>query len=489
MIRALVLLIALPAAVAAAPPNVVWISCDDLAPYMVGCYGNERAKTPALDAFGKTALRFDRAYCNSPVCTASRQSYLTGRYPRSLGVTQLPTALPAGTPNLATWFKAAGYDTAAIGKMHFNSNLKHGFDLRIDNPDHRKWLTSRSPRVVIPPNVAVQPEWKPFRDPARVWLNAEARPVGVPDEWMPGTFFANAARDYLKADRAKPFFLMVSFYEPHSPFRFPYEDRGTFDPKAFAVPPVGPQDRAQIPAIFCDLTGADKRGIAAAYATSVAFADRNVGRVLDALEQSGHAGDTIVVVTGDHGYMLGQHGRFEKHCGYEEAIRSPLLVRAPGVGTPGQTPAMVEFIDIAPTLLELCEIAVPASVQGRSLVPVLRRATDEHRAAVFVEYSENEEALIRTPRWKLIYSTGERKRGDGYETGLPLPGRTVKLFDVSADPGEMVDVSAANLEVVDELTARLADHLAKTARRPDRVPAGDVHTRLRVLLRPDDVGK
>ena len=487
MLRAILLLLAGPSLAVAGPPNVLWISCDDLAPYAMGCYGSSLAKTPALDAFAQTAMRFDRAYCNSPVCTASRQSYLTGRYPRSLGVTQLRTALPAGTPTLATWFGQAGYETAAIGKMHFNSGLKHGFTTRLDLPEYRKWLADQPPRDVG--DGAVQPPWKPFRDPARVWLNAAALPEGQWDQQMAGTFFAHSAGDYLKTSRAKPFFLMVSFYEPHSPFRFPVEDRDTFDPKAFVVPPVHPDDRSQIPAIFRDLESADKRGIAAAYFTSVAFADRNVGRVLDALKQSGHAEDTIVVVTGDHGYLIGQHGRFEKHCGYEEAIRSPLLIRVPGVGKPGQTKALVEFIDIAPTLLESCGLAVPASVQGQTLLPLLRGAAHEHRDAVFVEYSENEEALIRTDRWKLIYSTGLRKRQDGYETGQPLPGRTVRLFDLIADPGETTDVASAHPKHVAELTARLATHLTKTARRPEAVPAGDVHERLRILLRPDDVGR
>ena len=175
----------------------------------------------------------------------------------------------------------------------------------------------------------------------------------------------------------------------------------------------------------------------AAYYTSVEFLDKNVGRVLDALAESGHADDTLVIYSGDHGYMLGQHGRFEKHCSYEPAVRAPLIMRLPGRVRAGTvTPALVELIDIVPTVLDLCHSPVPENVQGRSLAKLLDGGTNLHRDCVFVEYAENEEAMIRTDRWKLIYSTGRRERQDGYTTGRPLAGKVVRLFDVVADPDE-----------------------------------------------------
>src|SRR5262249_39493915 len=162
----------------------------------------------------------------------------------------------------------------------------------------------------------------------------------------------------------------------------------------------------------------------------------------DALEPSGKDRDTLVVYLGDHGYLLGQHGRFEKHCCYEPAVRAPLLLRFPGRVKAGQsTKALVEFIDLVPTVLEFCGVAVPGTVQGQSLVPLLRGATDRHRDRVVVEYAENEEAMIRTGRWKFIYGTGKRARQDGYATGKPLPGRTVRLFDMERDPEEMTNLA------------------------------------------------
>ncbi len=385
-------------------------------------------------------------------------------------------------------FKAAGYDTLSVGKMHFNSQLKHGFDVRIDAPDHRKELNARKPQA-LPDGVDVQPKWQPFKDPAAVWLNSKALPFGATAADMPGTFYAAKGAELLAAKRDKPFFLMVSFYEPHSPFHFPVEDRGAFDPKTFSVPKVGAEDDWHIPAIFRDLTAAEKQGITAAYYTSAAFLDRNVGKVLDALKKAGLEDNTIVVLTGDHGYMLGHHGRFEKHCCYEPAVRAPLLVRVPGV-PPGITTALTELIDVAPTLLEACGVKVPDGVQGKSLLKLMNGKAHFHRDQVFVEYSENEEAMVRTAEWKLIYTTGARKREDGYETGKPLPGRVVQMFAVRADPDETTNLATKpeHAERVKELTAALEKHLTATAREPKLIPdTTDVHARLAHLLQPRDV--
>jgi choline-sulfatase len=284
---------------------------------------------------------------------------------------------------------------------------------------------------------------------------------------------------------------MVSFYEPHSPFHFPVEFRDRHRPDEFTAPKVGPEDDWQIPAIFRDLTDKEKQGIIAAYATSTEFLDKNVGVVLEALKKSGHGDDTLVIFIGDHGYLLGQHGRFEKHCCYEPAVRAPLLMRFPkGIGARQTSSALVEFVDIAPTVLEWCGEKMPKTMQGRSLRSLLRGEQTAHRDSVVVEYAENEEALIRTDRWKLIYCTGKRERQDGYTTGKPLPGRTVRLYDVENDPDELINVAdkPENASRVRDLTGRLAEHLRKTARQPELVPKeGDVHALLEHCLQPRDV--
>src|SRR2546425_3723178 len=291
-----------------APPNILWIIADDHVPYVMGAYGNKQVRTPNLDKLASQGMRFDGAFCNSPVCTASRQSFLTGRYPRTVGVTQLPSALPTNEVTLAEILKANGYDTAAIGKMHFNSNLKHGFDLQFDAEQHQQWLAAKG-KTPLPGGVEVQPAWKPFADPASVWLNSACRPFGAVDSDMAGTYFAEQAIQYLQKQRQKPFFLMVSFYEPHSPFHFPVEYRGRHRPEEFHAPQPGPEDDWQIPEVFRSLTEQQKQGVIAACYTSVEFLDQKVGRVLAALEKSGQAKNTIVINLGDNGYLLGQHGR------------------------------------------------------------------------------------------------------------------------------------------------------------------------------------
>ncbi|MBI3852805.1 MAG: sulfatase [Verrucomicrobia bacterium] len=472
------------------PPNVLWICGDDHAPYVIGAYGNNQVRTPNLDRLASQGMRFDRAFCNSPVCTASRQSFITSRYPRTIGVTQLKTPLAENEVTLAEVLKRAGYNTAAIGKMHFNSPLKHGFALLIDLPQHRAWLEAKG-RSLLPSGVEVQPPWKPFKDPASVWLNSACRPFGLIDADMAGTFFAQQAAKFLRDRRDKPFFLIASFYEPHSPFYFPVEYRGWHKPEEFTVPKVGPEDDWQIPKIFRNLTDREKQGIIAAYYTSAEFLDKNIGTVLDALEKSGQAENTLVIYTGDHGYMLGQHGRFEKHCGYEPAVHSALLMRYPGkIKLKQSTKALVEFIDIFPTVLDYAGVPIPSNVQGKSLVPVLSGKTRRHREQVFIEYSENEEAYIRTDRWKFIYSTGKRVREDGYVTDNPQPGRTIQLFDLKRDPEEMQNLAQRPefSKTVEDFTRRLAERLKRTARQPELIPqTDDVHAILEFCLQPRDV--
>jgi choline-sulfatase len=360
--------------------------------------------------------------------------------------------------------------------MHFNSDLAHGFDLRVDLSEYQQWLggldAGRTPQAssLKPQASAVQP-WRPFRDPARVWLNSACLPVDTSEARMDGTFLAARAAEYLQAPREKPFYLVVSFYEPHSPFRFPLEYRGRHRGGEFAVSAIGPEDDGQIPAVFRDLTDQEKQGIAAAYYTSVEFMDHSVGTVLDALDRSGKAQQTLVIYLGDHGYMLGQHGRFEKHTSYEEAVRVPLVMRLPERIAAGRRSwALVELVDLVPTVYELC--GVGAASQGRSLSGVLFEGAAKHRDRVIVEYAPNEEVMVRDENWKLVFERGIERRTDGYDTGRPLVPHHFRLYDLKHDPGEMKNIAdeAANAATVKRLTDVLVEHLVRTARQPELIP-------------------
>ena len=182
------------------------------------------------------------------------------------------------------------------------------------------------------------------------------------------------------------------------------EYRGRHRPEEFHAPQPGPKDGWQIPEVFRSLTEQQKQGIIAAYYTSVEFLDENVGRVLAALEKSGQAKNTIVVYLGDNGYLLGQHGRFEKHCGYEPALRVPLIIRYPGKVRAGVARDLTEHIDVPATITDMMGLDPLSVTHGQSLRPYLEgRRPNLRRDHIFSEYLENEEAYIGTRDWKFVF--------------------------------------------------------------------------------------
>ncbi len=452
-------------------PNVLIIVADDHRYEAYGAYGSKLAQTPNLDRLAASGVRFDRAYANSPMCTSSRQSFLTGRYPHAVGVTLLRHALDDEAWTLAERLREAGYRTGAFGKMHFNSSKRHGFEVHRTPREAQKRFREHGSDRPLPEGLDVLPPWRPFRDHARIWLNGFYRPLGRYDDDMPDTWYAREAISFMKAHADEPFFVQVGFHEPHSPFWFPVEFAGRYDPKDMPVPTPGPEDAGQIPKIFVDLTHEDKQGIIASYHTSVAFLDLNVGRVLSVLDELNLADNTLVVYLGDHGYHLGEHGRFEKHCFYERAVRAPLVMRFPGrIQAGASTEALVEFVDIAPTVLDY--LGVPfdrdegpvRDLHGFSLQPLVEGRISAVRDAVFSEYQPTEEAMIRTERYKLIYGTSnDDVNWLGYEPVERPRGPEVKLFDLARDPEEMHN--AARDPAKAQIVSVLLDKLVEKYRR------------------------
>lgn len=473
-------------------PNLLFLMADDHAGYVMGCDGNRQALTPNLDRLASESVRFAAHHCNAPVCTPSRQSLLTAQMPHSAGVTVLETPLSPDKPTLAKLLKRAGYQTAVFGKMHFNRPASpglHGFDyLMTEGEATKEWQRVVKPGPLPEGVPAKALPWRPFRTPAREWLNAAKLPYPRKDEEMRGTFIAREGMRYMEENRDKPWALWISLQEPHSPFDFPVEDRGVFDPRSFAPPKVGDQDGPQIPLIFRDLTPEEKQGIIAAYYTSTHFLDRNWGRVLARLKELRLDEDTLVVYTADHGYDLGHHGRFEKHCGYDQALRVPLMIRWPGRLRPGVVRDFTEHLDLAPALAEMLD-APPFEVQhGQSLKPYLEgRRPPRPRTHLVSEYLENEEVFVRTSKWKLMYGSGNRRRNDGYVTDNPTPGRTVRLYDLEKDPGEFRNVAAQFPKEVRELEKKALDRFRAThpdtASEPSQAGIEDA---LDFYLRPRD---
>jgi choline-sulfatase len=449
------------------PPNIVWICADDFTPAMCGAYGNAVVRTPAIDGLASQGMRFDRAYCACPLSTPSRQSFWTGRYPRSIGVTLSPTALPDDELTLPTMLRRAGYQTAAFGKTHFYAPQRGQFAVSVDYPDYRRWFSARGD-AGIDQRIRTLGPWRPFLDPAAVWLNSAALPYPAMDAGMFGTYLSTQAAEFLRHSAAPPFFLYVSYFETHSPFAFPVEFAGRHSDREFLAPPVTEEDWRRVPPVFRELDESDVRGIQAAYATCTEFMDKNVGIVLDALAASAFDRNTVVLFTSDHGYLLGQHGRFEKHCCFEEAIRAALIMRLPGSASEGRsTCATVQLMDIVPTLLELCGLPLPSNIQAQSFLPVLRDDCHKHRQVVFVEYSDNAEAAVIEGSWKAIYTTNRRRRRDGYGLEFAQSGPSVQLFNLDADPQELSNLASdrAHRPMLNALLHQLAEHLVATDRR------------------------
>lgn len=490
--RAAVAALAAPLAGQKKRPNFLFLIADDHAGYVMGCAGNKLAETPNLDALAAQGTRFAKHYCNQPVCTPSRQSLLTGQMPSAAGVTVLRTPLSESKPTLAKQFQKAGYKTAVMGKMHFNTPGRpglHGFEHCLtEDLLNRQWQ-QRPVKRPVPADVRVKPAWRPFRDSARVWLNAEKLPYPRYDEEMRGTVQARLACQFLDENKDKPFALWVSFQEPHSPYDFPVEDSARFSPKRFPVPRVGPEDAWQVPLIFRNLMDEEKQGIAASYYTSVRFLDKNLGLVLNRIRELGLEENTVVVYLADHGYSLGQHGRFEKHCGYDPAMHVPLIVRWPGHVRSGVVNELTEHIDVAPTILDLMGLDALPVQHGSSLRGYLEGKKTQPRGHVFSQYLENEEVFLRTDRWKYVFCSGKRKRTDGYETDQPTPGRYQRLYDLKADPGEFVDVAAKNSKVVSEMQDLILKRYRATHPEADREPArASKEEAMEYYVRPRDGG-
>jgi choline-sulfatase len=440
-------------------PNLLFLIADDHAGYVMGCAGNKLARTPNLDRLAGEGTRFAAHHCNSPVCTPSRQSLLTGLYPHAAGVTTLQTPLDEKKTTIADLLTASGYRTAVFGKMHFNAPGKdgmHGFGTAMtEDRVNRGWQ-----QAVGKP---ARP-WQPFRTPSEIWLNADKLPQPFGFDQMRSTWATDQAKAWLTEHNKQsdqPFAMWLSIQEPHSPFWFPEEDKALFAPARFNVPEVGPEDGWQVPKIFKHLSPAQKQGIIAAYYTSAFHLDKNLGRMLDHLRALDREKDTLVVYMADHGYSLGHHGRFEKHCMYTPALHVPLIMRFPGkVGRSKVVKRRTEHVDVPNTLLRLLGAQRLEKTHGRDLLE------GAPREEIFSEYLENEEAGLLWDRWKLVYTTGRRHRQDGYETENPTPGKIVRLFDQKNDPGEFRDMSKQYPALVQTLTKKLEAMFLETHPEP-----------------------
>lgn len=481
--------------------NVLVILADDHALHVTGAYGNERIRTPNIDELAQEGVTFTQAYCNAPICSASRQSLLTGKYPHTTGVNLLFTPFPdEGNRTIAEHLRESGYQTALIGKSHFNNWMwqllykagmpTHGFNTLIQRTDYQRFVENQN----MPP----LPEDMEFYTPDSAkrsiaeWMNCRVLPQPVFDDLSEGTFFAQKAIEFMTKNRQKPFLLWLAFHEPHHPYYFPLEYSARYDPDEIPLPTGSPEDDRWIPQKFRHLTDAEKRGIIASYYTSTEYLDKNIGLVVDALDSLGLDQNTAVVYISDNGYFLNDHKRFEKHSLWQEAVHQPMIIR-PGSERKGgrRSAALIEYIDVVPTLLDMLGLPALEDAQGSSFLHLFADINAEHRRAVFSEYLVDNKAMIRTQRWKYIFSTGRRDFGLGYCTGYGPSGIDHRLYHLPSDPQESHDVSeeAKNRVVLERMQELMLQRFLQTHPQAHQCPQSLTRVgKLVWFCEPRDIG-
>lgn len=378
--------------------NVLFLVGDDLRADL-GCYGSF-AKTPNLDALAARGMRFDRAYCQQAVCNPSRSSFLTGKRPDTLHLWVNGTHFRTHNPDVTTlpqWFLQNGYETRGIGKIFHNWHTKEKGDRRSWSADEFLHYANHGDdkpefKGELPPNLALDIE----REYGAVPL-CERR--DVPDEaYYDGRVAAEAVK-VLGEVKDKPFFLAVGFWKPHAPFNAPAKYWDLYDAKQIPlVDPARPKDAPEIafhdsreilglPPRQITLNAAKIAEMRHGYLANISYMDAQIGKVLKALEDNRLTERTIIVFLSDHGYHLGEHTLWAKTSCFEYDARVPLLISAPAMRTKGKaTPALVELVDLFPTLTELAGLKPPKGLEGVSLVPVLNDPADKVKHAAFTEH-------------------------------------------------------------------------------------------------------
>jgi len=324
------------------------------------------------------------------------------------------------------------------------------------------------------------------------WMNWRGLPQPVYDEYSEGTFYTKQAIEFMRKNKERPFFVWLAFKEPHHPYAFPVEYVNSYDPADMPLPEGSPEDDRWIPEKFRGLSDEEKRGIIASYYTSTKYMDKNVGLVLDALRDMELEESTMVVYLSDNGYLLHDHRRFEKHTMWQEAIHQPMIFRLGRKFKGGErAEALVEYVDVIPTVLDVLGFEPLEEAQGKSFSHVLRNVQSNHRDFLFSEYLEDNLAMVSDGEWKYMFTTGSRDLGIGYKTGFGPSGIVHRLYNLKDDPKESIDVSEkpGNLDTLLRMQRLMLQRFMET--HPD---AGECPEELTVVgklvwfCEPRDVG-
>ena len=420
-------------------PNILLLMADQLAVSALPVYGNRVVQAPHLTRLAERAVVFDSAYCNFPICAPSRFSMLSGRLPHSIGAYDNASEFPATVPTMAHYLTGAGYRTTLCGKMHFiGPDQLHGFEERLTTdiyPSDFSWTPDflKGP-AYRPTGVSMRPivESGPCVRSLQIDYDDEVEYHGIQKLY-----------DLARSPDDQPFFLTISFTHPHPPFVTSNEHWNRYRHDEIDMPRIAP-----IPYEALDphsrwlyvahaqnlytVTDEHVRNARHAYYGMVSYIDDKIGRILDVLDASGLAGDTLVVFAGDHGEMLGERGMWFKQTFYESSVRVPLMIAGPDIAH-RRVGAHVSLVDLLPTFLDFAAEGAPPEpvdpLDGFSLLPLICGEAGGEDRAVISEYSSEgvcaASRMVRAGPYKYVYTRGL----------APM------LFDLDADPDELNDLA------------------------------------------------
>ena len=435
-------------------PNILWICTDQQRFDTIAGLGNSHIRTPNIDRLMTRGVTFTHCCAQSPVCTPSRASFLTGRYPRTTGARRNGQAIPADEVLVTRMLADQGYDCGLSGKLHL-SPCQRRVERRIDD-GYRVFHWSHDPRPMWKENAYIQwlegqgHTWKELYKP-------EGREAfaGIPDKLHQTRWCADRAIDFMREDRKSPWLMSVNIFAPHHPFDPPGEYLERYDPDKLPDPDYVPGELDNKPVFqrvdhdgayggdllgFSKMTPRQRREVTAAYYAMIEHVDDNVGRMLKALDDTGQRENTIVIFTSDHGELLGDHGMYLKgpHM-YDCSIRVPLIISWPAAFKAGlKSDALVELVDIVPTLLTSAGLPIPDRVQGKSLFDICTGVADArtHRDYTFTEYYVGQPFHRKLAETPLLTTIRTREAKITCYAGVE-PG---ELYDLKSDPGEHVNL-------------------------------------------------
>ena len=422
-------------------PNILVIMADQLAPHFTGAYGHKVAKTPHLDALTAHGMRFDAAYCNSPLCAPSRFSFMSGQLVSRIKAYDNASEFKASIPTFAHYLKLLGYRTCLSGKMHFvGPDQMHGFQDRVTTD-------------IYPSDFAWTPNWDAADERIDKWYHnmqtvkesgvAQATfQIDYDDEvgFAAKRWLFNVARDKAAGNEA-PFAMVASFIHPHDPYVARPEWWNLYEDADIDLPEYTPDPADQDPfsrrlmdgieASSVPLSDAETLRARRAYLANVSYFDSKIGELVQALKDIGEYDNTILIVTADHGDMLGERGLWYKMNFFEHSARVPLVMAGPGVAT-GIAPNAVSLVDLLPTFIDIGggdASMLGEPIDGRSLMPLARGEEDPVDEAIgeyCAEMTAHPVFMIRRGALKYIHCDSD----------------PAQLYDLSKDPAERINLAS-----------------------------------------------